>query len=102
MDSSKEQLWIDAVERNLHPKAKYKTVSIKSGGLAWFKPFRKTAFDEDTIRMLQATGLQSKAPWPHAAPLPLHCDSLGKKKKKKKIPVNYFILLVMLAGCLLF
>uniref|UniRef100_A0A4W4FAC2 phosphoinositide 5-phosphatase n=1 Tax=Electrophorus electricus TaxID=8005 RepID=A0A4W4FAC2_ELEEL len=28
MDSSKEQLWIDAVERSLHPKAKYKRARI--------------------------------------------------------------------------
>ncbi|XP_075337839.1 inositol polyphosphate 5-phosphatase OCRL isoform X2 [Odontesthes bonariensis] len=28
MDSSKEQLWVDTVERNLHPKAKYKRVRI--------------------------------------------------------------------------
>lgn len=28
MDSSKEQLWVDAVERNLHPKAKYIQVRI--------------------------------------------------------------------------
>lgn len=28
MDSSKQQLWVDAVERSLHPKAKYRQVSI--------------------------------------------------------------------------
>ncbi|XP_053734979.1 inositol polyphosphate 5-phosphatase OCRL isoform X2 [Synchiropus splendidus] len=28
MDSSKEQLWADAVERSLHPKAKYKRIRI--------------------------------------------------------------------------
>ncbi|KAM9741824.1 inositol polyphosphate 5-phosphatase OCRL isoform 2-T2 [Menidia menidia] len=28
MDSSKEQLWVDAVERNLHSKAKYKRIRI--------------------------------------------------------------------------
>uniref|UniRef100_A0A665UUT1 phosphoinositide 5-phosphatase n=1 Tax=Echeneis naucrates TaxID=173247 RepID=A0A665UUT1_ECHNA len=28
MDSSKEQLWVDTVERSLHPKAKYKRVRI--------------------------------------------------------------------------
>lgn len=28
MDSSKEQLWVDAVERSLHPKAKYKRIRI--------------------------------------------------------------------------
>uniref|UniRef100_A0A671WBP7 phosphoinositide 5-phosphatase n=1 Tax=Sparus aurata TaxID=8175 RepID=A0A671WBP7_SPAAU len=28
MDSSKEQLWVEAVERSLHPKAKYKRIRI--------------------------------------------------------------------------
>ncbi|XP_026136256.1 inositol polyphosphate 5-phosphatase OCRL-1-like isoform X1 [Carassius auratus] len=28
MDSSKEQLWVDAVERSLHPKARYKRIRI--------------------------------------------------------------------------
>lgn len=27
LDSSKEHLWVDAVERNLHPDAKYERVS---------------------------------------------------------------------------
>lgn len=27
MDSSRQQLWVDAVERSLHPKAKYRQVS---------------------------------------------------------------------------
>ncbi|TNN63405.1 Inositol polyphosphate 5-phosphatase OCRL-1 [Liparis tanakae] len=42
MDSSKEQLWVEAMERSLHPKAKYKKGN--KGGVAVRFVFHNTSF----------------------------------------------------------